>query len=169
MAIGDVICFLDADDMWSDNKLAIQLALLAADDSLQVVLGHSRYFREADPGKTQEQYEFFPQSSPLLGLGAVAVRRSVFDKVGLLDPELTYAEDVDWCIRVRETGISMLVHPEVVWFYRQHGENITNQKELMNHYFVVALKKSLDRRRIKGSQFKPLPSWFEKETGEEKT
>lgn len=168
MAIGDVICFLDADDMWSDDKLAVQLALLSADDALQVALGSASYFREAYPGDTQGQYDFYPESFPLLGLGAVAARRRVFDQVGLLDPELTYFEDVDWCIRVREAGISMLVHPEVVWLYRRHKENITNQKERMNHYFVLALKKSLDRRRAKGSQIKPLPSWFNKKIGEEK-
>ena len=63
MAIGDVICFLDADDMWSDDKLAVQLALFSADDSLQVVLGSARYFREADPGDTKGEYDFSPSHS----------------------------------------------------------------------------------------------------------
>jgi hypothetical protein len=39
MAEGNIIGFLDVDDMWSGNKLALQLGYLEKDPSLEVVLG----------------------------------------------------------------------------------------------------------------------------------
>lgn len=41
MAQGNVIGFLDADDdLWPDNKLAVQLACLAAQPRTEIVLGY---------------------------------------------------------------------------------------------------------------------------------
>jgi glycosyltransferase involved in cell wall biosynthesis len=39
LAQGDLIAFLDADDVWSDDKLAVQLTLLSARAESQIVLG----------------------------------------------------------------------------------------------------------------------------------
>jgi hypothetical protein len=42
----------------------------------------------------------------------------------------------------------MVIHKEVIHLYRRHGQNMTNQQALNNHYFIRLLKKSLDRRRF---------------------
>jgi hypothetical protein len=41
--------------------------------------------------------------------------------------------------------------------YRRHGGNLTNDKTLDGHYFLMALKKSLDRRRRDGRAARSLP------------
>jgi hypothetical protein len=41
----------------------------------------------------------------------------------------------------------MLVHKKVSRFYRRHDNNITNKMDLDNHYKMLMLKTSLDRRR----------------------
>jgi hypothetical protein len=39
--------------------------------------------------------------------------------------------------------------PEVTLINRRHGENLSNQREIGNHYTLMMLKKSLDRRRAR--------------------
>jgi len=51
-------------------------------------------------------------------------------------------------MRARELGVEMVIHKEVIHLYRRHGQNMTNQQALNNHYFIRLLKKSLDRRRF---------------------
>jgi GT2 family glycosyltransferase len=46
---------------------------------------------------------------------ALAVRRAVLDKVGLLDEKFfMYAEDVDWCWRIRQAGWRVVYLPSAV-------------------------------------------------------
>lgn len=40
------------------------------------------------------------------------IRRSVIDKIGLLDEEFfMYGEDLDWCWRVKEAGFKVMYYP----------------------------------------------------------
>jgi GT2 family glycosyltransferase len=49
------------------------------------------------------------------------VRRSVIDRIGLLDERFfMYGEDLDWCLRAREAGWTVRYEPSVV-VHHQHG------------------------------------------------
>lgn len=41
-ARGDLIAFLDCDDMWTDDKLATQVPILLEHSDIQIALGHIR-------------------------------------------------------------------------------------------------------------------------------
>jgi glycosyltransferase involved in cell wall biosynthesis len=125
LARGEVICFLDADDLWPTDKLARQLAFTGAPP----------VWREV--------------AAPWLSflLGSAVFRRRVFEKVGVFDETLRYGEDHDWFLRARESGASLLVMPEVALLYRLHAENMTHGKNAVDLQFLRVLKRSLDRRR----------------------
>ncbi len=147
MAKGDLITFLDVDDLWSENKLALQSALLKDAGSVEIVVGYTQILmlRRAVDGESA----FKKWSDPVLtmNVGSALFRRSVFDKVGFFDETQGYCDDWDWFMRARERNVQMLMHKEVTHYYRRHERNITNQEELGKHYFIGMLKKSLDRRR----------------------
>jgi glycosyltransferase involved in cell wall biosynthesis len=147
VASGNVIAFLDADDLWAEDKLAVQLPLLQADRELQIILGHTQLLRRA--GTEGEKTAFQPWGEPRLApsVGSAIVRREAFECVGVFDETQQYCDDVDWFLRVRESGVGMWVHPEVVLYYRRHEANITNNPGGGHRDLLRALKKSLDRRR----------------------
>lgn len=161
MARGNIIAFLDADDLWPDDKLEIQLGHLARDPSVDVVLGLTQHVRHSVRDHGEPQYEKGADPWTTLMFGAAVIRRSAFDTVGLPDISLRFDDDVDWFLRAKELGISILTHPDVTVFYRRHTANLTNQRATDQHYFLMALKRSIDRRRRAGNgAVQPLGSWF---------
>ena len=163
MARGNVIAFLDADDLWHENKLALQLARLASNPSAEVIVGYSQLLvptaLESKLSKLSK-FERFGEPWLFLNLASAVFRTSVFEKVGLFDQELSYADDLDWFMRARELKVQMVVHKEIVLFHRRHKNNLTNQKELEQLYQLRMLKKSLDRRRKRDNGVvRPLPAW----------
>ncbi len=104
---------------------AIQLAHLRQHPELGIVMGQSQIFRQTGLIAGQPQFEFLPLPPLFLSLGSAAIRRSVFDRVGLFDETLRQGEDLDWFMRARELGVAMLIHQEVVQLYRRHESNVT--------------------------------------------
>ena len=148
LARGDVIAFLDADDLWPVDKLSVQLTLLQADPQPAVALGFLQYIRlrETPSGKG----EYLPFLEPFFGancFGAALFRREAFAKVGPLNGSMTYGGDVDWFLRAREQGLAIAAVDRVTLFYRLHPGNLTRHKTRRDHFLLLALKQSLDRRR----------------------
>ena len=88
MATGAVIAFLDADDVWSEHKLALQLAHLRADPSLELVRGYTQRIRLAARDNGESVWEEYDQPWAALSLGSAVMRRAAFEKVGYLDETL---------------------------------------------------------------------------------
>ncbi|MGB0383496.1 MAG: glycosyltransferase family 2 protein [Ardenticatenaceae bacterium] len=153
MARGNVIAFLDADDLWHENKLRLQLARLASHPLAELIVGYSQLLvpTASEPNFSNlSKFERFGEPWLFLNLASAVFRTSVFEKVGLFDQELSQTDDLDWFMRARESKISMIVHHEVVLFHRRHKHNITNQREVNHLDHLKMLKKSLDRRRKRG-------------------
>jgi len=163
MARGNVIAFLDADDLWTENKLEIQLSCLTNDPRVKIVLGYTQLVTCAPPGSGANTLEKVAAPWPVMSVGSAIMRKSAFDRVGLFDETQLFADDVDWFLRAKELEIHMIIHQEVTQFYRRHRDNITNQRQLDLKYFMATLKKSLDRRRLgKEGPVTSLPEWFTK-------
>lgn len=161
LARGELIAFLDADDLWSQDKLELQVGRLAADPDLDVVMGMTQIFRPApataDAGALGE-----PAGPPalLLSLGSALFRREVFDRVGRFDQSQRLDDDVDWFLRALEADVRILPLSHVAQFYRRHDRNITNAREVDRRFYLMALKKSLDRRRrAPGDAPTAMPTW----------
>lgn len=77
---------------------------------------------------------------------SLIIRKSVIDEVGLLDEQFfMYAEDLDWCKRVRESGYQIVYHPEVVLIHHKNKSGIksTSQKlarKTKGHFFDTMLQ-----------------------------
>ncbi|MFM6154725.1 MAG: glycosyltransferase family 2 protein [Cuspidothrix sp.] len=158
IAKGEIITFLDADDIWSPNKLQLQQEYLLENPSAEVVIGHTQFI-QLTVLDSQDKFTEIAEPRIFLNLGSAVFRKSVFEKVGLFDENLHYSEDVDWFNRARECNISILQHQEVVLFYRQHENNMTKNKIANDLNILKVLRKSLDRRRKNDGLVTQLPKF----------
>jgi glycosyltransferase involved in cell wall biosynthesis len=149
MATGKYLAFIDCDDLWAPNKLQLQMELMHKNASIDIVLGatlQTPITQKIDPeNPASDQTGMFKMS-----LGAALFKKSVFAKVGALDNDLHFGEDLDWFFRARESRVFILIHKEIVQYYRQHAKMISNDNPTVNKNLLRIQKKSIVRRRKAG-------------------
>ncbi|MCX6046625.1 MAG: glycosyltransferase family A protein [Chloroflexi bacterium] len=148
LARGELIAFLDADDIWTGDSLSQQLACLNANPTAGLALGCLQILVQTSSATGAPTFQ--PWSTPhrLLMLQCALVRRKVFDQLGTFDETYFSAEDIDWFMRAREAGIVIVTHPAITVLARRHPHNLTNQQTRVRSELALALKKSLERRSI---------------------
>ena len=146
LARGELIAFVDDDDLWPETKLRLQASYLEDHPDVGCVLGRNEWIVE--DGVEPPKLERDPIFDELGGIQLVTmmIRRSAFEALGGFDPSYRYAEDRDLFVRMREHGIEYAVLPELVLSKRLHGQNMTmNRPE--SHPILRSLKEKLDRSR----------------------
>ena len=159
-ASGDVIGFLDADDIWFPETLAHvadcidslpQVALVSADkqaiDSDGVVTAPSWWDRNgvrealyADGGRPIEAPLARLVRTNFINTSLAFVRRTALDDVGLFDETIRYGEDYELWLRIAARH-AVVCLPEVLGQYRLHQNNTTRATEPMLKDFVVVSRK----------------------------
>jgi Glycosyl transferase family 2 len=145
-ASGDFIAFLDVDDLWPENNLRILVEFLLEHPDTDVVHGYGQLM-ELDAAAGRYEYVGNPRESFPFYIGATLFRRAAFEKVGLFDTELRFAEDTDWFNRAIEAGIKLERLAQVTLLVRRHGQNLTHGKSLVELNTLRVFKKALDRKR----------------------
>jgi len=147
-AHGDFISFLDADDLWTPQKISLQITYLQDNPHVDCVIGHCRYFKE--PGVQIPEWlppKYFEDICVAYNLGALLARRIVFEKAGMFDPRLWSGEDMDWFMRLPDSGISMVTLPDVLLVRRFHDRNMTYQVRNNRSHLIHIAKASVNRKR----------------------
>lgn len=158
LAQAEVLAFLDADDLFTPDKFALQLPRLRKNPAVDIVIGQMRNFHMSDSGESESQAPANPSDETLyLGFPCWLIRKSAFDKVGLLSEDLRVAEDWDWLTRARECRVPLLIHRDVVLLRRLHGDNTTKRREDSGKSVLEVFRRSLARRRAANGDSQSLP------------
>jgi hypothetical protein len=147
-ARGDFIGFLDVDDLWSPGMLD-QLLRSALVEDCDVAAGWAQMALYDESTMATSPFGN-PETSFPYYIGAGLYRRSVFEAVGMFDPTMQYGEDTDWFARFHESGREIHRLPLATLVVRRHSANMTKGKDLVELGVVRAVKKSLDRSRLRG-------------------
>jgi glycosyltransferase involved in cell wall biosynthesis len=137
-ASGDLIAFLDSDDLWFPEKLARQLKTIRKNPAAGLVAGHVQVVDEegsnklADTKLSRRYLEgvaragCFPDAIIRYRgffTSTVIVRRSVLADVGLFDPALAGNEDWELWLRIARRWPILVTPWPPVASYRIHGKN----------------------------------------------
>lgn len=135
-ASGSFIAFLDSDDTWTPEKLALQLPLFRKGVGL-VYCAINEVTPEGDviktvpcePGMRGDIYKQLLICNRMTG-GSVVVTRQALERVGLFDETLKAAENRDLWIRIaREFRVEYVERPMLN--YLRHPGNLSANTELM--------------------------------------
>jgi glycosyltransferase involved in cell wall biosynthesis len=124
---GKYLAFLDDDDLWAPERLALQVAALerqpeavASYCQLDFVDEHGTIFGTGQLGPGD--FHSILRSDTGTPIPTLLVARSALDRVGMFHPMLPPGEDLDLIYRLARTGPFVFV-PDVLIHYRRHGGN----------------------------------------------
>jgi glycosyltransferase involved in cell wall biosynthesis len=150
LAQGDYIAFLDADDLWRQDKLARQMASFHESPTLDMVFGHVEHFISPEVEAHVAQRMNCP-SGPVPGYygSSMLARRDAVRRADPFRENLRVAEFVDWYSRAMDAGLVSLMLPATLVLRRIHGGNLTIRERGSQADYLRAVKASIDRRRRK--------------------
>jgi glycosyltransferase involved in cell wall biosynthesis len=150
IARGEFIAFIDQDDLWTPNKLAVQVQYFLDHPEIQYTLTHQQFFLE--PGAsipTWFRKELLSDPHPGFVPSTLMARRSVFEKIGKFETRYSHASDSDWFFRASQAELPMAVIPEVLLQRRIHRENESSKAKIALGELRRVVKRSIDLERAK--------------------
>lgn len=154
MARGDLIAFLDQDDLWIANKLELQVAELRQ-AQVDVVFSNGFVFQDEDvacesmsfptvsgkfSGAEMFRLLFIQNRIPVL---SSLTRKECLAASGLLNDDLNYqnSDDYDLWLRLAANGAQFLGLPQKLVRYRMHSRQASRDKVKMLTTELAVVKK----------------------------
>jgi glycosyltransferase involved in cell wall biosynthesis len=146
---GDLVAFLDADDVWVPNKLAEQVPLFE-DPGVGMVYCGVQYIDEDGnslgistgglSGKILRELALLRTPGLATGGSSPVVRRECLDRVGLFDVALSTSADWDFLRRIA-CHYQILMVREPLVLYRQHASAMHRDVGLFERDMIHAFSK----------------------------
>jgi glycosyltransferase involved in cell wall biosynthesis len=147
LANGQLLAFLDADDVWVEDKLFLQIASLKRSDG-EMIFAHGEEFISPDRLQGLEGLVKPHQGvHPFICSSTLLMRRELFHKVGRFDTRWRTGEFVDWYARAIDRGLKAYVLPQVLVRRRIHDTNTGRLERAHRGQYARVMKSVLDRRR----------------------
>jgi glycosyltransferase involved in cell wall biosynthesis len=135
---GEFLAFLDADDVWLPDKLALQIAMLEKAQDPAVVFGQAQEFDAQGP-----LGEYRRCALPSVTL----LRRELALRAGLFDESLRLGDFAEWLARLKDLGASFLYVDAPLARRRHHQENLGRRESDRRSDYLEVVRRRMAARR----------------------
>jgi glycosyltransferase involved in cell wall biosynthesis len=151
-AKGDYIAFLDSDDEWIPEKLAIQVKIL--DENPKIGIVHNKLIilneknEQIGTKPRLDSSGIFTDLIETLGdlpTSSIMIRRECFDKVGVFDESLPTMEDFEMWLRIAKHYDVYEFRDRCLAYSHRHEGQITKDKVKV-YFGLVSLDKKILRQ-----------------------
>lgn len=157
-ARGNLIAFLDSDDLWQPGKLACQFEFFQNHPETLICQTEEIWIRNGKRVNPKKRHRkpsgdiFIPSLELcLVSPSAVMMRKTLFKKVGLFDENLPACEDYDLWLRVACQYPVTLIDKPLVIKRGGHSDQLSKMESL-DRYRIQALLKLLQHEALTESQ-----------------
>ena len=148
-ATGDFIAFLDHDDLWTPDKLELQLTALQQNPSAGVAyswtcnMSEEGDFFEAghSPSFTGNVFAELLRSNFIANGSNILIRRQALESVEGFDPSLAYCADWDFYLRLASHWHFVVV-PKPQILYRQTSGSMSSKIDVLEKETVFVIEKT---------------------------
>jgi glycosyltransferase involved in cell wall biosynthesis len=150
IARGDVIAWINSDDIYYPRAFEQVAAAFSADPELDVLYGMADHIDVDD--QPFEEYPTIPWNTEKLRQTcficqpALFFRRRVIEKVGLLNADLHYCMDYNYWLRLADAGCRFAYHPAKLAGSRLYADNKTLSDRVAVHQEIGEMFKAHDGR-----------------------
>lgn len=157
-AKGDLIAFLDSDDLWLPGKLATQAAFFRSrPDALicqteEIWIRNGRRVNPKHRHKKPSGWIFEPSLALcLVSPSAVMIRRELFEEMGGFDESLPACEDYDLWLRIGCRYPVYLIDTPLIVKRGGHDDQLSRQPSL-DRYRITSMKNLIESDRLSADQ-----------------
>ena len=158
-ASGQLIAFLDSDDLWLPQKLSKQVDFFSSHPQAVICQTEEIWVRNGKRVNPKNRHKkgsgiIFERSLGLclVSPSAVMMRRELFDEVGLFDERLIACEDYDLWLRIGCRYPVFLIETPLIIKRGGHPDQLSKSPGL-DRFRIDALKKLLDHEHLSDSQY----------------
>jgi len=159
VAAGQLIAFLDSDDLWLPPKLTRQVDFFSSNPAAVINQSEEIWIRNGarvNPGKRHRKFSgmIFERSLDLclVSPSAVMIRKQLFDIVGLFDESLPACEDYDLWLRISCRYPVHLIDTPLIVKRGGHGDQLSKTAGL-DKYRIQALMNVIESRLLSKAQY----------------
>jgi glycosyltransferase involved in cell wall biosynthesis len=169
---GELIAFLDSDDLWLPGKLAAQTAFFDHNPEAAICQTDEIWVRNGRRVNPRLRHrkpsgDIFRQSLRLclVSPSTVMLRRTLFERVGGFDESLAVCEDYDLWLRIACDVPVWLIEPALVIKRGGHADQLSRRFWGMDRYRVAALLHLLAEGRLSPAQQRETLTVIEEKCG----
>lgn len=147
---GELLAFLDSDDLWLAGKITTQVALFAQYPQLQACYTDEIWIRRGvrvNPRHIHRKHSgwIFHQSLPrcTISPSSIMLRRGQWDRLGGFDEQLPACEDYDLWLRLTSTTPVHLIRQPLIVKRGGHPDQLSQTVPILDIYRIAALEKIL--------------------------
>lgn len=155
-----LLAFLDSDDRFTKNKLALQVAAMEAQPELLISHTQETWFRNGRHLNQKKRHakeggDIFARSLELcvVGMSTVMARRELFDRVGLFDESFPCCEDYELWLRAGAAYPFLLVDAPLTVKHGGREDQVSVRfKTGMDYFRIRAMEKLLAAKLLTPEQ-----------------